>query len=212
MTNYKDPKFKQYSNGTRRDDKGFVTTFRLDYEMYLGSQLTPSGKINPVPNNHYLAFRYAVSEYRKRKRQGLEGGITIEDLENNIDNLEAVDTTLVDPTPGPEEICSYNDLVAKVLTALETKEKDRDLCRYFATIIYQLDGMDILNDDIRARLDKYLEDVDLDKVGKFDKDIAEALHFDVGAGSQSRKLVSVKKRLADRVRVLGITRMDIFGG
>lgn len=199
--------------------KKVVSQFQLDYEMYLGSRFTPSGKINPVPNNSWLAYRYAVDEYRKRSKEvkmdslELDMLSTIDDPRSTAEGMMArhhINSSYT-PEPDSEQIVNYNELVEKILSALEKKSKDKDLCRYFATMIYQLDGLDILKDELRSKIEKYLEDVNLDKVGKFDRDIAEALSFRVESGSQSRKLVSVKKRLADRVRVLGITRIDIFG-
>lgn len=197
-----------------------VSQFQLDYEMYLGSHFTPSGKYNPVPNNHWLAYRYAVEEYRKRSREISMGSSELDMLSFEADFRSSSEGTTdrhlmsqayAEPEPDAEQRVNYNELVKKILTALEKKNKDRDLCRYFATMIYQLNGIDILEDNLKTRLVKYLEDVDLTKVGKFDKDIAEALNFRIDSGSQCRKLVSVKKRLADRVRVLGITKIDIFG-
>lgn len=183
-----------------RDNVVYIDQFRSDYESYIGSMITPSGKLRNTPASKKDAWRYAIDEYRKRRRE-LNAFSPIENVSDKVG--------MADPTLNPEESLSFDVLVNRILDTLELKNKDYELCRYVSALIYNLDCIHTLKGKTKARIMKYLRTVNIKELGSTDKQMGIALDYEISAGAQCRKLASVKRRLIDRLSSIGVTKFDL---
>lgn len=178
----------------------YIDQFRDDYRSYIGSMITPSGRLRSTPMSKKDAWRAAIDEYRKRKREV-----------NPFVSIEAVSDAagLVDTSESPDQKISFEILVNKIFDTLESKDRDYEICRYMSAVLYNLDCVHNLNAKTRARVLRYLKTVNLKELGTTDKQMGIALNYEISAGSQCRKLVSIKKRLVERMASIGVTRLDL---
>ena len=183
------------------DTCSHIDQFRDDYLSYIGSMITPSGKLRSTPASKKDAWRYAIDEYRKRKREVNSFG--------NLENISDEDTIFTDDTPGPDENVSLDILVNRIFDTLELKDRDYEICRYLSAVLFNIDVVHRLNGKTKVRVLKYLKTVNVKELGATDKQMGIALNYEISAGSQCRKLVSIKKRLIDRMASIGVTRFDL---
>lgn len=178
----------------------YIDQFMDDYRSYIGSMITPSGKVRETPMSKKDAWRAAIDEYRKRKREL-----------NPFSSIESVSDAagMVDNSESPDEQVSFDILVNKIYDTLEVKDRDYEICRYLSALLYNIDVVFKLNKKTRARVMKYLKTVNIKELGSTDKQMGIALNYEISAGSQCRKLVSIKKRLVERMASIGVTKFDL---
>lgn len=178
----------------------YIDQFMDDYRSYIGSIVTPSGKVRETPMSKKDAWRAAIDEYRKRKRE-LNPFVSIESVSDAAG--------MIDNSESPDEKVSFDILVNKIFDILEIKDRDYEICRYMSAVLYTIDSVYNLNPKTRARVMKYLKTVNVKELGTTDKQMGIALNYEISAGSQCRKLVSIKKRLVERMASIGVTRFDL---
>lgn len=178
----------------------YIDQVRDDYHSYIGSWITPSGRVRSTPMSKKDAWRAAIDEYRKRRREWN----TFNSIENYAENNQ-----IDDDNNRPDKKVSFEILVNKIFDTLEEKDKDYEICRYLSAVLYNLDCVHNLDGKTRARVVKYLKTVNVKELGSTDKQLGIALNYEISAGSQCRKLVSIKKRLVNRMSSIGITRFDL---
>lgn len=179
----------------------YIDQFIDDYRSYIGSMITPSGRVRSTPMSKKDAWRAAVDEYRKRKREL-----------NSYDSLENISDAagLTDQSESPEDSVSLDILVNKMFNVLEEKgDHDYEICRYLSAVMYSTDTVHRLSPKTKARVMRYLRTVNVKEIGSTDKQMGIALNYEISAGSQCRRLVSIKKRLINRMAKIGVTRFDL---
>lgn len=193
--------FYECSSRTRETTTSYTDMFHEDYKSYIGSMITPSGKLRETPASKKDAWRYAIDEYRKRKRE-LNPYWSIENVSDSC-------SAMSENQPSPDEGISLELLVNKIFDALELKDRDYEICRYLSAVLYNTDVLYRLPTKTKSRVMKYLRTVNVKELGSTDKQMGIALNYEISAGSQCRKLVSIKKRLIDRMASIGVTRFDL---
>lgn len=179
----------------------YSSQFMEDYKSYIGSMITPSGKVRSTPASKKDAWRYAIDEYRKRKRE-LNPYASIEAVSDGKGLSQSGDL--------PSDLVSVNILVNKIFDKLEERgQHDYEICRYMSVILYTTDVLYKLNPKTRARVMKYFKTVNVSEIGSTDKQIGIALNYEISGGSQCRRLVSIKKRLVERMASIGVTKLDL---
>lgn len=176
--------------------------FWTDYRSFLGSTITPSGKVRETPMSSKDAYRAAVDMYRKRSKE-----VQVDDLESYEDMADCS----ANDHASPLNLCIFNDLVNKVFQILEEKSKDQELCRYFAALIYRINAAGYLDDRNESKYEHYIETVDVELITNNCRNaIGAALGYKIDSGSQCRKLDSVHHRLTHRLYRLGISADNMF--
>lgn len=177
---------------------GEDSVFMSNYRMYIGSMITPSGRLRETPASKKDAWRYAIDEYRKHKREL-----------NMFDSRQMESMMVEDPSKSPDVPVQFDILINKIFDALEVKSRDYEICRYVSALLFNLDCIETLRDKTKGRVYNYLKTVNVKDLGHTDKQIGTALKYELRGGGQCDRLVSIKKRLVSRLSDIGVTKLDL---